>query len=242
MRRTLKRACILRPLHLLRLAVSAAGGARLRSPLQGSLLGGSRLRSLPCKGRWMRRSAQTEGCIAGWRRRCPAKFGRTLPRLRRGRCWHRPANPAVPRASKRRAKTPALHCGREREVMRKRQAFAVPVGGPMQASAPTQGVAGARNGPPRSAPRCGDMLPQNPRHFCGFGGGRRRPPFAPAQTPASRISPLRKAMSAPAGRSRRARVRRASSGAISTHCTRRLSQVVQYRRRLSAHRTTLYTV
>ena len=67
-------------------------------------------------------------------------------------------------------------------------------------------------------------------------------PFAPAQTPASRISPLRKAMSAPAGRSRRARVRRASSGAISTHCTRRLSQVVQYRRRLSAHRTTLYTV
>ena len=37
MRRTLKRACILRPLHLLRLAVSAAGGARLRSPLQGSL-------------------------------------------------------------------------------------------------------------------------------------------------------------------------------------------------------------
>ena len=71
-----------------------------------------------------------------------------------------------------------------------------------------------------------------------FGGAS----FAPAQTPASRISPLRKAMSAPAGRSRRARVRRASSGAISTHCTRRLSQVVQYRRRLSAHRTTLYTV
>ena len=67
MRRTLKRACILRPLHLLRLAVSAAGGARLRSPLQGSLLGGSRLRSLPCKGRWMRRKAQTEGCMAGWR-------------------------------------------------------------------------------------------------------------------------------------------------------------------------------
>ena len=37
MRHTLKRACILRPRHLLRLAVSAAGGARLRSPLQGSL-------------------------------------------------------------------------------------------------------------------------------------------------------------------------------------------------------------
>ena len=79
MRRMLKHACILRPLHLLRLAVSAAGGARLRSPLQGSLLCGSRLRSLPCKGRWMRRSAQTKGCIAGLRRRYPAKIGRTLP-------------------------------------------------------------------------------------------------------------------------------------------------------------------
>ena len=37
MRRMLKRACILRPRHLLHLAVSAAGGARLRSPLQGRL-------------------------------------------------------------------------------------------------------------------------------------------------------------------------------------------------------------
>ena len=41
MRHTLKRACILRPRHLLRLAVSAAGDARLRSPLQGSLSNGS---------------------------------------------------------------------------------------------------------------------------------------------------------------------------------------------------------
>ena len=36
-RRALKHACALRPLHLLRLAFSAAGGARLRSPLQGRL-------------------------------------------------------------------------------------------------------------------------------------------------------------------------------------------------------------
>ena len=76
--RVLKHTCVLRPLHLLRLAVSAAGGARLRSPLQGSLLGGSRLQSLPCKGRWMRRKAQTEGCIAALRRRYPAKPGRAL--------------------------------------------------------------------------------------------------------------------------------------------------------------------
>ncbi len=46
---------------------------------QGSLLGGSRLQSLPCKGRWMRRSAQTEGCIATLRRRYPATPGRALP-------------------------------------------------------------------------------------------------------------------------------------------------------------------
>ena len=75
MRHTLKRACILRPRHLLRLAVSAAGDARLRSPLQGSLSNGSPPQSLPCKGRWLRRKAQTEGCIAGWRRRYPAKTG-----------------------------------------------------------------------------------------------------------------------------------------------------------------------
>ena len=61
-------------------AAQTPGSARLRSPLQGSLLGGSRLRSLPCKGRWMRRSAQTEGCIASWRQRYPAKPGRALPR------------------------------------------------------------------------------------------------------------------------------------------------------------------
>ena len=55
MRHTLKRACILRPRHLLRLAVSAAGDARLRSPLQGSLSSGSAPQSLPCKGRCRRR-------------------------------------------------------------------------------------------------------------------------------------------------------------------------------------------
>ena len=43
--RALKHTCVLRPLHLLRLAVSAAGGARLRSPLQGSLPNGRRQQS-----------------------------------------------------------------------------------------------------------------------------------------------------------------------------------------------------
>ena len=39
----------------------------------------------PQTGRWMRRKAQTEGCIAAWRRKYPAKPGRGLPRIRRGR-------------------------------------------------------------------------------------------------------------------------------------------------------------
>ncbi len=39
----------------------------------------------PQTGRWMRRKAQTEGCIAALRRKYPAKPGRALPRIRRGR-------------------------------------------------------------------------------------------------------------------------------------------------------------
>ena len=49
------------------------------APLTGEPSGRQSPQSLPCKGRWMRRKAQTEGCIAGWRRRYPAKPGRTLP-------------------------------------------------------------------------------------------------------------------------------------------------------------------
>ena len=60
MRRMLKHACILRPRHLLRLAVSAAGGARLRSPLQGSLSNGSPPKASPARG---------GGCAARRRRR-----------------------------------------------------------------------------------------------------------------------------------------------------------------------------
>ena len=58
--RVLKHTCVLRPLHLLRLAVSAAGGARLRSPLQGSLSNGSPPKASPARG---------GGCAARRRRR-----------------------------------------------------------------------------------------------------------------------------------------------------------------------------
>ena len=44
----------------------------------------------PCKGSCRRQP--TEGCIAARRQRYPAKAGRPLPRMRRGRCSHRPAS------------------------------------------------------------------------------------------------------------------------------------------------------
>ena len=63
----------------------AAPLRRLRRhlPLQGRLLGWRSPERLPCKGSWMRRKAQTEGCIAGWRRKYPLKPDRCLPRSAR---------------------------------------------------------------------------------------------------------------------------------------------------------------
>ena len=66
------------------------------APLAGEPFRRQSPKSLPCKGRWMRRRAQTEGCIAALRHRYPANPGRALPCIRRGRCSHRPANPAMP--------------------------------------------------------------------------------------------------------------------------------------------------
>ena len=65
------------------------------APLTGEPSGRQSPQSLPCKGRWMRRKAQTEGGIAALRQKYPARPGRALPCLRRGRCLHRPGNPAV---------------------------------------------------------------------------------------------------------------------------------------------------
>ena len=56
---------------------------RRHLPLQGRLLRGRHTERLPCKGSRMRRKAQTEGCIAGWRRKYPARSGRALPRVLR---------------------------------------------------------------------------------------------------------------------------------------------------------------
>ena len=49
------------------------------APLTGEPFRRQSPKSLPCKGRWMRRKAQTEGCIAALRRRWPAKPGETMP-------------------------------------------------------------------------------------------------------------------------------------------------------------------
>ncbi len=51
----------------------------------------------PCKGSCRRQP--TEGCIAARRQRYPTNPGRPLPRIRRGRCSHRPA--ACPRRRQR---------------------------------------------------------------------------------------------------------------------------------------------
>ena len=115
--RVLKHTCVLRPLHLLLCflaVIRSAGGARLRSPLQGRLSGGSSPKAFPVRG---------GGCAARRRRRgaLPVGDGNILqtpagpcPRIRRGRCSHRPGSPAAAQAPMRRARSPALHCGRER--------------------------------------------------------------------------------------------------------------------------------
>ena len=65
------------------------------APLTGEPSGRQSPQSLPCKGRCLRRKAQTEGCIAALRPKYPTRPGRALPCPRRGRCSHRPGNPAV---------------------------------------------------------------------------------------------------------------------------------------------------
>ena len=137
--RVLKHTCVLRPLHLLRLAVSAAGGARLRSPLQGSLLGGNRLQSLPCKGRCRRRRRRGALPLCGGN--ILQSLAGPCPMLRRGRCLHRPGNPAIPQTpSGGRERPPYIAAGNGR----RRGSGSPPPGlaaGPMRASAPTQGTA-----------------------------------------------------------------------------------------------------
>ena len=94
----------------------------------------------PQTGRWMRRKAQTEGCIAALRREYPANPVRALPASVEGDACIVPQRPNDTARPQRRAKTPTLHCGREREMTRKRQPPARPVGGPMRSSAPTQAL------------------------------------------------------------------------------------------------------
>ena len=77
----------------------------------------------------MRRSAQTEGCIATLRRRYPATPGRALPYASVGDDAGIVPEPCGGGRPKRRAKTPALHCGREREVIRKRRPLLCPSAG-----------------------------------------------------------------------------------------------------------------
>ena len=67
---------------------------RIHLPLQGRLYGQLPHGKAPLQGELA--AKPPEGCIAGSRRGYPVKFGSTLPCIRRGRCLHRPANPAIP--------------------------------------------------------------------------------------------------------------------------------------------------
>ena len=82
---------------------------------------------------------------------CPASAGDDLHVRSRSRhffalrnaacvrqCLHCPGSLAAAQAPMRRARSPALHCGRERAATDERLLSARPAGGPMQASAPTQ--------------------------------------------------------------------------------------------------------
>ena len=175
----------------------AAPLRRLRRhlPLQGRLLGWRSPERLPCKGSWMRRKAQTEGCIAGWRWRYPARSGRALPYVSQRavlasfpQALRRPAVPgfaarvpyivgraftpageevaamgtgwalcrALPRSTRRcrkaprRARSPALHCGRKRAAIRKRQPASTPDGGLRRGRV----AAGRMRRPGRALPPC----------------------------------------------------------------------------------------
>ena len=80
------------------------------------------------------------------------------------------------RKAPRRAKSPALHCGRKRALTCKRQPFVRPAGGPMQASVPTQGgVAGQRGKLPDAGTP--PAVPRSRRPFAlHCRAGRSRPP------------------------------------------------------------------
>ena len=144
------------------------------SPCRGGFWGGGSPEWLPCKGSWMRRKAQTEGCIAALWRKYPAGSGRALPYVSQRavlasspQTLRQPAVPgfaarvpyivgraftpareevaamgagwalcsALPRSARRfrnaprRARSPALHCGRKRAVTRKQQSPSTPDGG-----------------------------------------------------------------------------------------------------------------
>ena len=104
------------------------------APLTGEPSGWRSPQSLPCKGRWMRRKAQTEGCTAALPHRYPAKPGRALPCVSWGTMLASSRKPCDAANPKRRAKSPALHCGRGLAATHKRQPFARPTNGPTQAS------------------------------------------------------------------------------------------------------------
>ena len=149
-------------------------------PFQGSLSDGSLPKASPARG---------GGCAARRRRRgaLPLCGGSILqsraepcPVFRKGRCSHRPGSLRC-RKAPRRAKSPALHCGRERTAIHKRQP-------PSRASRRADEIIGpyAGGSTPQPSSIRHACRPRSRRPFalhCRAGvharreGLRRRPPF-----------------------------------------------------------------
>ena len=131
------------------------------APLAGEPFRRQFPQSLPCKGRWVRRKAQTEGALpvgGGDIRKGPAG---AYPVFRRGRCWHRPANlAAAPGSTAGKIARPTLRLGTgdDAEVAANRQAWRRAdasigpyAGGDGRGSvADRKGIGGARCGTPPS--------------------------------------------------------------------------------------------
>ena len=119
------------------------------------------------------------GGVAGWRRRYPARSGRGLPRIRRGRCWHRPANLAaapgsaageIARPTKRPQAGGDAEAAVVRQVRRRADASIGPYAGERGSVADRKGIGGARCGtppspaatPPLAGEAFGRQCPQRP--------------------------------------------------------------------------------
>ena len=123
--------------------------------------------------------------LAAGRQGYPPRPGRTLPRIRRGRCWHRPVGLALPQGPAAGVNArPTIQGKREVEP---RTADRRPLGRGRSLHRPLRrGAAGCRL--PVPLPRVRHMVGRaispaaNPSAAANLSGGRERPPYKTGQT------------------------------------------------------------